>query len=197
MDIFLSGLFIFLYVLIGIYFLWCFIAIAKKAGYSTFFGFLLIIPIINFIALGILAFEKWPLLIRLEKNKLEIKESPKKEALEIVQSKELCPKCNQQLEINKTFCPQCGVNVIEFKSIAGPKLCPKCGGKVKSKDVFCSSCGFNIKELLNSKTENVLVESDEQNTSNSKQSSYNPWLFFSIVLIFIVALVVFVIISGN
>jgi hypothetical protein len=197
MEILLSGLFIVLYVLVGIYILWCFISIAKKAGYSAFFGFSLIIPIINFITLGILAFEKWPLMVRLERNKPETKELPKKEANEIAQSKELCPKCKHELEINMTYCPQCGVNVKELKSIVEIQSCPECGGSVKTNDVFCSNCGVNIKNSLNNKTENVLAVSDEHNTLNNKQANFNTWIFFSVVLLFIIALVVFVIISGQ
>ena len=60
MDYF-GAIFIVIYFVVGVYFIWCFIEIATKAGYSGIFGFSLIIPIVNFVTLGILAFEEWPI----------------------------------------------------------------------------------------------------------------------------------------
>ena len=71
-------LFIVLYVLLGGYLIWCFCEIAAKAGYSRWFGLLMIVPVVNLIILGIFVHETWPILktkeqIRTEKiDKLQV-----------------------------------------------------------------------------------------------------------------------------
>jgi hypothetical protein len=84
----LSGLFIFLYVVIGIYLLVCYGNIAKKAGYSFYFGFLMVIPIVNFVILGILAFETWPILKNTDEYKAEKISRLKKELADLTGVKE-------------------------------------------------------------------------------------------------------------
>jgi hypothetical protein len=68
MDFF-SDVYIALYVVVGCFLLICYLKIAKKAGYSYLFGFLLMVPIVNFVVLAIMAFETWPIM----KTKAEIK----------------------------------------------------------------------------------------------------------------------------
>ncbi|MFC1906906.1 hypothetical protein ACFLW8_02320 [Chloroflexota bacterium] len=75
-----------LFVAVLIYYVFCGIKIARKAGYSWAFGLLLSFPLINIVFLSIFAFETWPLfkntekvratkIMKLEKQLAELKNS--------------------------------------------------------------------------------------------------------------------------
>lgn len=52
-----------------------------------------------------------------------------------------CPKCNEEIEDNSTFCQSCGEKLNKESSIN----CPNCGELLKSNVSFCSNCGYNFK----------------------------------------------------
>ena len=43
------------------FFVFCCIRIAQKAGYARWFGAVVVIPIVNLVVLGYMAFEAWPI----------------------------------------------------------------------------------------------------------------------------------------
>lgn len=52
-----------------------------------------------------------------------------------------CPKCNEEIDDNASFCQSCGEKLNKESSIN----CPKCGEILKSNVNFCSNCGYNFK----------------------------------------------------
>lgn len=49
-----------------------------------------------------------------------------------------CPKCNEDIDGDSTFCPSCGEQINSNSS----KKCPKCGVSNNSDVSFCISCGY-------------------------------------------------------
>ena len=52
-----------------------------------------------------------------------------------------CPKCNEEIEDNSSFCQSCGEKLNKESSIN----CPNCGELLKFNVNFCSNCGHNFK----------------------------------------------------
>jgi hypothetical protein len=100
---FSSGFFIFLYVAVSLYLLICYLNIAKKAGYSYWFGLLVIIPITNFITLGIMAFETWPVLKTTNGYKTEKIAKLKRELEELTDGKETPEEKEQSVKPTTTI----------------------------------------------------------------------------------------------
>lgn len=70
---------------------------------------------------------------------------------EKLQTKIVCPHCNEELEENTNFCPECGEEIEEktkTKSSSGnkdKKYCPNCSEELDEEEaVFCSNCGQRI-----------------------------------------------------
>ena len=51
-----------------------------------------------------------------------------------------CPKCNEEIDDNASFCQSCGEKINSDATI----YCPKCGEITKSDVSFCSNCGYNF-----------------------------------------------------
>ena len=51
-----------------------------------------------------------------------------------------CPKCNEELDEDSTFCSSCGEKI----ETVDLKKCPSCGTSNKSDASFCNSCGYNF-----------------------------------------------------
>ena len=51
-----------------------------------------------------------------------------------------CPKCNEELDEDSTFCSSCGEKI----ETGDLKKCPSCGTSNKSDASFCNSCGYNF-----------------------------------------------------
>ena len=105
---YLSAYFIVIYVVIGVYILWCFMLIARKAGYTTIFGILMIIPVINLILLGVFTFEKWPI------TKLYIKQQHRLIDMMKLEGTTVCNKCGKTVDIQDKYCSECG-NELELQ----------------------------------------------------------------------------------
>ena len=133
---YLGGIFLGIYIVVGVYFLWCFVEIAIKAGYSGLFGGSLIIPVVNIITLGILAFENWPIKesqeqkIKLLQDKIE-----KLQAVSALKNKNLPKpeKLNARNQGTKSegttdihYCSNCGMRIFDWMN-----YCKKCGHKLK------------------------------------------------------------------
>ena len=121
----MEGFLIFLYIVVYIFSLFCAIKIAQKAGYSPWFGVLMSVPIVNFIVIGIFAFETWPILktgeqiktekiaklqrqlneIKREDEVVKVVSQPQREDEHTMDS---CPNCNKKVTEKMTYCPQCG-----------------------------------------------------------------------------------------
>lgn len=51
-----------------------------------------------------------------------------------------CPKCNEEIEDDDTFCSSCGEKIGNDES----KKCPKCSTLNNYNASFCNSCGYNF-----------------------------------------------------
>ena len=47
-----------------------------------------------------------------------------------------CPSCNNLIDVNSKFCPECGSKILGF--------CPECGSKIEAGQKFCSECGHKL-----------------------------------------------------
>jgi len=61
MEIFVSSFFIFLYVVIALFIMYCYFRIVTKAGFAWEYGILAFIPVINIVWFIIFAFDTWPI----------------------------------------------------------------------------------------------------------------------------------------
>lgn len=102
---YLSAYFIIIYIVVGIYFILCFALIAKQAGYRLLFGILIIVPVLNLIVLGTLAFEKWPI------TRLYIKQQQRLIKLMNLVSTSVCEKCGATINEQDKFCSMCGIEL--------------------------------------------------------------------------------------
>ncbi len=64
-------------------------------------------------------------------------------------SKVNCPFCHELIDIDASFCPQCGSNVQEKKEAqqeitTKTKFCVKCGTELPSDAKFCAKCGTKL-----------------------------------------------------
>ena len=51
-----------------------------------------------------------------------------------------CPKCNEELDEDSTFCSSCGEKI----ETVDLKKCPSCGTSNKSDASFCNCCGYKF-----------------------------------------------------
>ena len=115
-----------LYVAVGVYLIWCFCKIAEKAGYSRWFGVLMIIPLVNFVILGICAFETWPVLKPVKQRRAEKISSLRSQLAELGYDYLEYDK-KETIEELTNSCPSCGKEISEIM-----KFCPQCGRKLKT-----------------------------------------------------------------
>lgn len=80
---------------------------------------------------------------------LEENEELKKEILKL-NNKKLCPNCKAEIDINTTFCPQCGKEQekVEVEPFIpnGKRKCSGCNEIIDDKNVFCPNCGTKKEE---------------------------------------------------
>jgi len=85
----------------------------------------------------------------------------KREVL-MLNNKKICPNCGAEVDINTTFCPQCGKEQekIEVEAFVpkGKRKCSGCGEIIDDKNVFCPKCGAKKEEVKEEKTEPEKVE---------------------------------------
>lgn len=98
---------------------------------------------------------------------LKSNEELKKEIL-ILNNKKLCPNCGAEVEINATFCPQCGkeqekIEVEQFIP-KGKRKCSGCSEIIDDKNEFCPNCGAK---------KEVVVEEKEEKKEDKKEEKEN------------------------
>ncbi|MGN1330190.1 MAG: zinc ribbon domain-containing protein [Clostridia bacterium] len=90
-------------------------------------------------------------------------EELRKEVL-LLNNKKLCPNCGAEVDINTTFCPQCGKEQekIEVEPFIpnGKRKCSGCGEIIDDKNVFCPKCGAK-KEVADEEKEDSAVASEK------------------------------------
>ena len=128
MEIWASGIFIFLYIVIGLCVLYCWIRIVMKAEYTWAYGLLFLIPAVDLVLFIVFAFETWPIQARLTKLRKQSK-SP----LIASHSPEVIPQASSEpkpVEIKPAtnFCSSCGNRLI-----LGVRYCSNCGSKIGQK----------------------------------------------------------------
>lgn len=87
--------------------------IAKKAGFSRWWGLAMIVPILSIIILWMFAFVKWPNEEKgaaklAEKNDRILGEDPQDVNDEIVNNTSYCTYCGNQISETDNFCTHCG-----------------------------------------------------------------------------------------
>lgn len=94
-------------------------------------------------------------------NMIKENEELRKEVL-ILNNKKLCPNCGAEVDINTTFCPQCGKEQekIEVEPFVptGKRKCSGCGEVIDDKNVFCPKCGAKKEEQEETVVEVVVTE---------------------------------------
>lgn len=92
---------------------------------------------------------------------LKSNEELKKEIL-MLNNKKICPNCGTEVEINATFCPQCGkeqekIEVEQFVP-KGKRKCSGCSEIIDDKNEFCPKCGTKKEVVIEENTEEAVVE---------------------------------------
>ena len=100
-------------------------AISEKRGKPAWWGLLTLVPVANFVIMGILAFSGGK------------SNSPKKRKSSSTSS-ESCSKCGASVTSNDKFCPDCGAEIVKK---SGEGFCSKCGASITPNDKFCPDCG--------------------------------------------------------
>lgn len=101
---------------------------------------------------------------------LKSNEELKKEIL-MLNNKKICPNCGTEVEINATFCPQCGkeqekIEVEQFVP-KGKRKCSGCSEIIDEKNEFCPNCGAKKEVVVEEKNEEK--EEVKENTSTDKK----------------------------
>lgn len=83
----------------------------------------------------------------------------------LLNNKKKCPNCGAEVEINTTFCPQCGKEQekIEVEPFIpnGKRKCAGCGEIIDDKNEFCPKCGAK-KEIVEAEKTEEKVEVVEE-----------------------------------
>ena len=83
----------------------------------------------------------------------------------ILNNKKKCPKCGAEVDINTTFCPQCGTEQekIEVEPFVpnGKRKCSGCGEVIDDKNEFCPKCGAKKEVVENVEATEVEVKAEE------------------------------------
>ncbi len=89
-------------------------------------------------------------------------EDKKKEIL-ILNNKKICPNCSAEINIEVTFCPECGKEQekVEIKEILpkGKRRCTGCNEIIDDTNTFCPLCGAEQKKIEENQ---VVIESDSE-----------------------------------
>ncbi len=117
MEILQSGFFIFLYIVIVLFTIYCYFRIIVKAGYAWEYGLLAIIPVLNVIWFFIFAFDTWPIEETLRKNLNSPRQGTGK--------RRAVSTASTELKYSTNFCPSCGLKLSQ-----GVKYCSNCGSKI-------------------------------------------------------------------
>jgi DNA-directed RNA polymerase subunit RPC12/RpoP len=188
MDSAFQPFLIFLYIVIGLFFLYCWICIVMKAGYTWAFGLLFLIPVVNLILYILFAFETWPLQMKYRKVRDELaeyKSTTDGEKLETIPQTEtpinsmasasinFCSNCGAKLNTVVNFCYQCGYKIAheKIKHVEQPadkSIQLKETFEDQGKCPYCSSQNIKQKRLKGSYADKLSQEYGYKYTWNSK-----------------------------
>lgn len=77
-------------------------------------------------------------------NLIKENEELRKEIL-LLNNKKICPQCGAEVDIQATFCQQCGKEQEKVEAIQfipkGKRKCQNCNEIIDEKNVFCPNCG--------------------------------------------------------
>lgn len=77
----------------------------------------------------------------------DIGETIQKQAVKVQVIKGNCPNCGSKIKTKGKFCPECGVDLIDYEDTKILKWkCEVCGRDVGKDDKFCASCGTELAE---------------------------------------------------
>ena len=153
------------YVVVVILLVICWVNIYEKAGYNKWLGLLMLVPVVNFIAMLMFAFDEWPVgrgaasnvsSPKCHKCKRQVEHDWRvcpycKEVLVIK-----CQKCNKDIARDWAACAYCGEEFVlqsrglsdgsirVVKKFAVPGDCPACGESVQLLKDFCNHCGTRL-----------------------------------------------------
>lgn len=89
----------------------------------------------------------------------------------ILNNKKKCPNCGAEVDINTTFCPQCGKEQekIEVEPFIpnGKRKCSGCGEVIDDKNEFCPKCG--VKKEVAETTEKAETEAKVEAAEEVKE----------------------------
>ena len=85
-------------------------------------------------------------------------------------NKKICSGCGAEIDMNTTFCPQCGKEQekVEVKEVipAGKRKCSGCGEIIDDNNLFCPNCGTKKEDASSNVAKEVevdeLAEADEE-----------------------------------
>ncbi|KPJ54570.1 hypothetical protein AMJ47_04135 [Parcubacteria bacterium DG_72] len=125
--------------LVAMVVLWA--AVAEKRGRPAWWGVLMLVPIVNLVVRGVLAFSDVPG-ARQEKSAPAVPEKKKPQVFSMASSKTgmACSRCGASVSESDKFCPDCGAKVVKKQG----NFCPNCRAKIKSSDKFCPDCGAKL-----------------------------------------------------
>lgn len=72
-------------------------------------------------------------------NSINSLQNIKKE--EFNDSIDICPYCNNFINIEDAFCVHCGKKLPSQQESTSAKVCPKCKTPIGENDLFCCNCG--------------------------------------------------------
>jgi hypothetical protein len=102
---------IIIYIGLGIFYLVCMVKVFEKAGYPAIYGILMIIPLVNLVMLGTLAFETWPIQKKpsntIQQHKTSNFSAPQKRHTHFP-GVNLCAECGRAISGRSNVCGGCG-----------------------------------------------------------------------------------------
>jgi len=113
-------------------------AIAEKLDKPAWWGILMLVPVANFVIMGILAFSggKGSTKVSKKANSVSFSSQAKGGAI--------CSECGAEADLSDKFCPECGGKVVKKVSKtqkADGKFCSSCGARIGTGAKFCPDCG--------------------------------------------------------
>jgi len=85
----------------------------------------------------------------------DVKEEPA--ATNGAKKTKFCSNCGKEVDVNTTFCPQCGTRFGGEKVEPQTKFCQSCGEKININAEICPHCGVRVANIRPSEDKSVLL----------------------------------------